>query len=154
MSSDEEEAPRDVCETDVIAFVNKRKTLLEFQERKIRRLKANVETLKKNDETNHYLLEQIVDLKQKAKEVDKRFAKVSAHAADWRQNFYECLRRQNKKFCVVCITADANMSFVHGNTAHLACCDACAKKFKGCLPLPRNDSDTEDDDEELEGIFG
>ena len=39
--------------------------------------------------------------------------------------------------------ADANMSFVHGNTAHLACCEACAPKFKSSFI---HDSDTDDDD--------
>ena len=38
--------------------------------------------------------------------------------------------------------ADANMSFVHGFTAHLACCEACAKKWKNVV----YDSDTDDDD--------
>ena len=44
--------------------------------------------------------------------------------------------------CVVCMDATANMSFVHGNTAHLACCEACAKKWKNVV----YDSDTDDDD--------
>ena len=39
-------------------------------------------------------------------------------------------RRLTHPFCVVCLDPDANMSFVHGNTAHLATCEACAKKFK------------------------
>ncbi|CAH0365237.1 unnamed protein product [Pelagomonas calceolata] len=42
------------------------------------------------------------------------------------------LREEKKDVsrCVVCMDATANMSFVHGNTAHLATCEACAKKFK------------------------
>ena len=51
------------------------------------------------------------------------------------------LQRLTHPFCVVCMDADANMSFVHGNTAHLACCEACAQKF-----MVRHDSDTDDDD--------
>ena len=50
-------------------------------------------------------------------------------------------RRLTHPFCVVCMDADANMSFVHGNTAHLATCEACAQKF-----MVRHDSDTDDDD--------
>ena len=51
-------------------------------------------------------------------------------------------RRLTHPFCVVCMDATANMSFVHGNTAHLACCEACAKKWKNVV----YDSDTDDDD--------
>ncbi len=50
-------------------------------------------------------------------------------------------RRLTHPFCVVCLDPDANMSFVHGNTAHLATCEACAQKF-----MVRHDSDTDDDD--------
>ncbi|CAH0365262.1 unnamed protein product [Pelagomonas calceolata] len=31
--------------------------------------------------------------------------------------------------CVVCLVAEAKMSFVHGDTEHLACCEACAPEF-------------------------
>ena len=31
--------------------------------------------------------------------------------------------------CVVCTDAEANVSFVHGGTAHLVCCEACAREF-------------------------
>ena len=45
--------------------------------------------------------------------------------------------------------ADASMSFVHGNTAHLACCEACAKKWVVQPVQPCSnvvyDSDTDDD---------
>ena len=57
-------------------------------------------------------------------------------------------RRLTHPFCVVCMDADANMSFVHGNTAHLACCEACAPKFN-CRPATNADifgeSDITDD---------
>ena len=39
------------------------------------------------------------------------------------------IENPEKPQCVVCMDADANMAFVHGRTAHLACCEACAKKF-------------------------
>jgi len=44
--------------------------------------------------------------------------------------------------------ADANMSFVHGRTAHMACCEACAKQFKAHYHCPWGEprSDTDDDD--------
>ena len=42
--------------------------------------------------------------------------------------------------------ADANMSFVHGNTAHLACCEACAQKFFNFPCDITIDSSTDDDD--------
>ena len=55
--------------------------------------------------------------------------------------------------CVVCMDANANMSFVHGNTAHLACCEACAQKFEpDDVRRPATnaeifgESDTDDDD--------
>ena len=61
--------------------------------------------------------------------------------------------KPKKTQCVVCMDADANISFVHLHrpmpTAHLVCCEACAKKFKGrmtTLRNLRNDSDTDDDD--------
>ena len=31
--------------------------------------------------------------------------------------------------CVVCLGAEVKMSFVHGDTEHLACCEACAPRF-------------------------
>ena len=51
--------------------------------------------------------------------------------------------KPKKTQCVVCMDADANMSFVHGNTAHfkLATCEACAKKSKSHIwrtPAPLN----------------
>ena len=56
--------------------------------------------------------------------------------------------KPKKTQCVVCMDADANMSFVHGNTAHLACCEACAPKFN-CRPATNADifgeSDITDD---------
>ena len=42
--------------------------------------------------------------------------------------------------------ADAKVSFVHGNTAHLATCEACAEHFRRYDQIYINDSDTDDDD--------
>ena len=59
----------------------------------------------------------------------------------------EHLKKKGVPCCVVCMDADAKVSFVHGNSAHLATCEACAAKhFRRYDQIYINDSDTDDDD--------
>jgi len=55
---------------------------------------------------------------------------------------------QSAPVCVVCMDAQANMSFIHGNTAHMACCESCAQPFIYALTyfqgLAAGDTDDED----------
>ena len=75
-------------------------------------------------------------------------AKLAYTNAKWGSLTRQYKQKVKKTQCVVCMDADANMSFVHGNTAHLACCEACAPKFN-CRPATNADifgeSDITDD---------
>ena len=55
---------------------------------------------------------------------------------------------QSAPVCVVCMDANANLSFIHGNTAHMACCESCAHPFIYALSyfqgLAAGDTDDED----------
>ena len=118
--------------------------------------------------------DEIIKLKEKAQEVDKQFAQLAAsHALIrkrhgertlWiraRERAYMSVKDENRRqvriidhlktkgvpCCVVCMDADAKVSFVHGNSAHLATCEACAAKhFRRYDQIYINDSDTDDDD--------
>ena len=74
-------------------------------------------------------------------------AKLAYTNAKWGSLTRQYKQKVKKTQCVVCMDADANMSFVHGNTAHLACCEACAEKFCGLFAAIH--SDTEDDDNKI-----
>ena len=62
------------------------------------------------------------------------------------KNKYKYKKKINKKpntLCVVCLTNKSNISFVHGETGHLCCCQECSTNFD-CddkCPICRNNID-------------
>ena len=95
------------------------------------------------------------ELTEKTNEVDKQKAKHKEIMKACRKDYYEIckeasakerayrsvidenrrqvriiehLKKKGVPCCVVCMDADAKVSFVHGSTAHLATCAACAVK--------------------------